>query len=173
MTQNVTETQSTQICACNSGKEFAICCDPYIAGRHPAPTAEALMRARYTAFTQGNLDYVEKTITDDASQSFNRVDMERSLPGTEWLGLEVRGTTGGRETDDTGVVTFAFHYRNKNREFSQVEIASFLRVDGVWLYHDSEINPKSPPVRVENVGRNEPCRCGSGKKYKKCCGAQT
>jgi uncharacterized protein YecA (UPF0149 family) len=27
------------------------------------------------------------------------------------------------------------------------------------------------PVRVEKLGRNEPCRCGSGKKYKKCCGA--
>ena len=30
----------------------------------------------------------------------------------------------------------------------------------------------STPVRVENkVGRNDPCPCGSGKKYKKCCGA--
>ncbi|HJZ13258.1 MAG TPA: SEC-C metal-binding domain-containing protein [Acidobacteriota bacterium] len=23
----------------------------------------------------------------------------------------------------------------------------------------------------EKVGRNDPCPCGSGKKYKKCCGA--
>lgn len=30
---------------------------------------------------------------------------------------------------------------------------------------------KPDPVRVDKVGRNDPCPCGSGKKYKKCCGA--
>jgi len=30
---------------------------------------------------------------------------------------------------------------------------------------------KRAPVTVEKVGRNAPCPCGSGKKYKKCCGA--
>jgi preprotein translocase subunit SecA len=36
-----------------------------------------------------------------------------------------------------------------------------------------EVAPGKPkPVRVEKkVGRNDPCPCGSGKKYKKCCGA--
>jgi len=28
-----------------------------------------------------------------------------------------------------------------------------------------------PVVRDDKVGRNEPCPCGSGKKYKKCCGS--
>ncbi|MDW5317601.1 YchJ family protein [Rhizobium sp. PL01] len=172
MSQDVFESLSSKACPCGSTEEFTTCCNPYIAGQQTAPTAEALMRSRYTAFTLGDLDYIEQTITEEASQSFNRVDMERSLPGTEWLGFEVRDTTGGQEGDAAGTVTFAFHYRNKKREFSQVEMASFRSVNGTWLYHDSEINPKSPPARVENIGRNEPCRCGSGKKYKKCCGAQ-
>ena len=31
--------------------------------------------------------------------------------------------------------------------------------------------PKTPFVKTEKeIGRNEPCPCGSGKKYKKCCG---
>ena len=30
---------------------------------------------------------------------------------------------------------------------------------------------RKAPVRVQKVGRNDPCPCGSGKKYKKCCGA--
>ncbi len=30
--------------------------------------------------------------------------------------------------------------------------------------------PKQEPVTVEKIGRNDPCPCGSGKKYKKCCG---
>ena len=29
------------------------------------------------------------------------------------------------------------------------------------------------PVRSEKIGRNEPCPCGSGRKYKKCCGASS
>jgi SEC-C motif domain protein len=163
---------SNNACPCGSEEKFKMCCSPYIAGQRLAPTAEALMRSRYTAFTLGDLDYIESTITEHASQLFNRVDMERSLPGTDWLGLEVRGTTGGQENDDTGTVNFVFQYRTKNRTFSQVEIASFRRIDGAWFYDDSEINPKAPPLRVESIGRNDPCRCGSGKKFKKCCGAQ-
>ena len=30
---------------------------------------------------------------------------------------------------------------------------------------------KPAPIRVTKIGRNEPCPCGSGKKYKKCCGS--
>lgn len=32
-------------------------------------------------------------------------------------------------------------------------------------------NIDAPPVRPQNVDRNDPCPCGSGKKFKKCCGA--
>ena len=173
MSENTLGRPLLGLCPCSSNKELAVCCHPYISGQIPAPTAEALMRARYSAFTMGNLDYVEQTITEEASQSFNRVDMERSLPGTEWLGIEVTGTTAGLESDDTGTVNFVFQYRYGGREFRQVEIASFLKVEGAWLYHDSEINPKSLPVRAESIGRNDPCSCGSGKKFKKCCGAQS
>jgi SEC-C motif domain protein len=157
-------------CPCGSGRAFADCCSPYLNGE-PAPTAEALIRSRYTAFTLGDLDYVERTITDHAAASFNRVDMESALPGTEWLGLEIRDTEDGGEGDETGTVRFAFSFRANGRPFTQVERATFLRVDGEWRFHDSEINPKSEPVRVAHVGRNDPCPCGSGKKYKKCCGS--
>ena len=37
-------------------------------------------------------------------------------------------------------------------------------------FDDYEDLPLSEPIRTEpKVGRNEPCPCGSGKKYKKCC----
>lgn len=128
------------------------------------------MRSRYVAFTLGNLDHIERTNTEHAMESFNRVDMEASLPGTEWIGLDIIETDRGQEADETGSVKFSFRYRNGGRELSQFELASFQRVDGEWRYDDSEVNPKSPPVRVFKVGRNDPCPCGSGKKYKKCCG---
>lgn len=157
-------------CPCGSRKEFEECCGPLIAGK-PAPTAEALMRSRYTAYTRGDLDYIERTCTENALQTFNRVDMEASLPGSEWLGLEILDTQGGQEGDTEGTVKFSFRYRRGGRDFSQLEISKFQRVDGGWRYDESEVNPKPPPVRVEKIGRNDPCPCGSGKKYKKCCGA--
>ena len=30
--------------------------------------------------------------------------------------------------------------------------------------------PKKQPRKVQKIGRNDPCPCGSGKKYKNCCG---
>ena len=32
------------------------------------------------------------------------------------------------------------------------------------------LHPQKPKIAEEKVGRNEPCQCGSGKKYKRCCG---
>lgn len=157
-------------CPCNSTKPFEECCQAVIAGS-PAPTAESLMRSRYTAMVLGDLDHIERTCTEDARQTFNRPEMEHSLPGIEWLGLEVLGSERGQEGDDAGTVSFRFAYRFEGREHAQREIATFERTNGNWLYDRSEINPKAPPVRVERIGRNDPCPCGSGKKHKKCCGS--
>lgn len=149
---------------------FEVCCEPFIEGV-VAPTAEALMRSRYTAITLGKLDHIENTCTPSAVVTLNRVDMERSLPGVEWLGLEILGTEGGQDNDDTGVVSFVFRFMNQGKSFTQREKANFVRVDGNWLYDGSVINPKSPPLRAQQTGRNDPCPCDSGRKYKKCCGA--
>ncbi len=40
-----------------------------------------------------------------------------------------------------------------------------------WQDGESALFDSAEPARVRKVGRNEPCPCGSGKKYKKCCGA--
>jgi preprotein translocase subunit SecA len=36
----------------------------------------------------------------------------------------------------------------------------------------AEEERKNQPIKTEKVGRNDPCPCGSGKKYKKCCGRE-
>jgi SEC-C motif-containing protein len=45
-----------------------------------------------------------------------------------------------------------------------------VKEDGRWLFKEAEV-PEHETVRREapKVGRNDPCPCGSGKKYKKCC----
>jgi hypothetical protein len=53
-----------------------------------------------------------------------------------------------------------------------MKLRSRLTLD--WLGEDDKLyssrEKRSEPVRVTKIGRNEPCPCGSGKKYKKCCG---
>lgn len=105
-------------CPCGSKKTFEACCGLLIAGA-PAPTAEALMRSRYVAFTLGNLDYIERTCTGPAALAYDRTEMAQSLPGTEWLGLEIRQTERGQLADIVGKVTFEVRYRHKGQLFTQ------------------------------------------------------
>ncbi len=152
------------LCPCGSNKLFAACCGPYLAGA-PTPTAETLMRSRYTAYASGDLDYIERTCAGPAAKTFSKSEVILSNAGTEWLGLEITGTIAGLETDETGVVSFTFKCRQNGQQVSQSEISSFRKIGGVWLYWDRH---EKLPGRS---GRNDPCPCGSGKKFKKCCGA--
>lgn len=157
-------------CPCGSGREFESCCGPIVAGG-PAPTAEALMRSRYTAFTMGLIDHIERTHAPEAKAGFNRPEAESWAKESRWDGLEVRSATAGGEGDDEGTVEFVARHHRAGHPFVHHERATFRREAGAWVYVDGEINPKSAPVHAVKVGRNDPCPCGSGKKYKKCCGA--
>ena len=157
-------------CICGSGLGKDTCCARWIAGT-PAPTAEALMRSRYTAYTQGALAYIESTCAPEALAEFDRLDAERFIEKTKWDGLEILRVVDGGPDDETGVVEFRFRCTHDGVPFDQHEISSFVKKDGVWFYVNSEVNPRQAPLRVVHTGRNDPCPCGSNKKYKKCCGA--
>ena len=156
-------------CPCGSGRDLNDCCAPLHAGK-PAPTAEALMRSRYTAFVLNKMDYLDKTATPEMREESGSFD-----PGAmpQWLGLQIIRTVEGGPNDDVGMVEFTVQYKWKGQQFSRHELSDFRRVDGAWLFSGSEFNPgKKTVVREgEKTGRNDPCPCGSQKKYKKCCGA--
>ncbi len=156
-------------CPCGSGSEFDDCCGPYLGGE-AAPTPEALMRSRFTAFVRGDLDHIENTHAPEARADFDRAAAESRNDTVQWVALEILDTAGGGPDDDTGTVEFAGRYKSDGGAGVHHERSSFRREDDRWLYVDGDINPKSAPRRVRRVGRNEPCPCGSGKKYKKCCG---
>ncbi len=158
---------STTHCPCGSGASLDDCCGPIIAGA-PAPTPEALMRSRYTAFVRGALEHVDRTHAPEIRDDFNRAEAERSAEECEWQGLEVKSAS---ESGDEGTVEFVARFKRGGQSFVQHELASFERRDGRWLYLRGEINPKPPQRQFTKTGRNDPCNCGSGKKYKKCCGA--
>lgn len=157
-------------CPCGSGSAFDECCGPLIGGA-PAPTAEALMRSRFTAFVTGELDHIDNTHAKSARADFDRSAAESSSDTVKWVRLNILDTVDGGESDDVGVVEFTASFKQDGKTLIHHERSDFQREDGRWVYVDGVINPKGQPRRVEKVGRNEPCPCGSGKKYKKCCGA--
>ena len=160
-----------QPCHCGSGKAYEACCQPYITGAAPAPTAEALMRSRYSAYAAGAIDYLGETLHPEHKADWDRDATARWAGSSEWMSLEIRATEAGGENDDEGVVEFIATFREGDQLKAHAERSNFAKVDGRWYYVDG-VTPKPATQRNEGpkVGRNDPCPCGSGKKFKKCCG---
>ena len=156
-------------CPCGSGKTFEACCGPYLSGAAPVPTAEALMRSRYSAFAMKNVDYLHDTLLPETRHDFNREHVTDWANNSEWTGLEIRSTEAGGPDDGEGVVEFVARFRVQGKDYVHHETSTFKKQDGVWYYVDGIMGQR--PRVAPKVGRNEPCPCGSGKKYKKCCGA--
>ena len=159
------------LCPCGSGRAYEECCEPYIEGREAAPTAEALMRSRYTAHALRKFDYLNETVHPDLRDENDHAEMQQWSEAGEWTGLEIFSTKKGTEDDETGEVSFEARYAVKGMPQSMREDAFFRREDGRWYYTDGTVYGQEPYRRESpKIGRNDPCPCGSGKKYKKCCG---
>ena len=152
-------------CPCDSRKTFAQCCEPFLAGKEIPKTAEILMRSRYSAYVLKDHAYLLRTWHDSSRPDENTLDMPDDFA---WTGLEVLSTEGGGEDDVSGTVEFVAHYRTPKITNKPHEKSRFVREDNQWYYVDGDTIP-AQPLKSVKVGRNEPCPCGSGKKYKKCC----
>jgi len=156
-------------CPCGSGQDESACCGPILAGA-PAPTALALMRSRYTAYVRGAIDHVVATHDPATREEIDVPAATRWSEDTTWGGLEILGTERGGEGDDEGVVEFVVRGVTSGAPFAQRERSTFRRDDGRWYYVGGDVRAL-PARRAATPGRNEPCPCGSGKKYKRCHGA--
>ena len=157
-------------CPCESGQEYKACCGPYLEGMAAAPTAEALMRSRYTAFVRNRIDYIDRTCVGDMRDTSDRVVEERDAPAVEWIGLEILDRSFGGEADETGTVEFAARYMANGAIGVHRENSVFRREAGQWVYVAGDVVPAGGQTAAAKIGRNDPCPCGSGKKFKKCCG---
>lgn len=144
---------------------------PIISGKGQAKTAEELMRSRYSAFVTGNIDYVIETHDPETRSQVDRDSTEAWAKQSEWKGLEILETELGGEDDVEGRVDFVAHYELKGAKIDHRESATFRKEGKRWMFVDG-VQIAGPPVRREEpkVGRNDPCPCGSGQKYKKCHG---
>lgn len=157
-------------CPCSSGKEFEACCGPIVRGEAPALTPESLMRARYTAHCVGEFGFLETSVHSSTRESVDRDKLRKWSEMVTWQGLEVLGTEGGGPKDETGFVSFVARYSVGDTPQEIREDAEFTRENGEWRYLDGNVHGHTPFRReTPKTGRNEPCPCGSGKKFKKCC----
>ena len=123
-------------CPCGTGADLAECCGRYLTGGGAdAPTAERLMRSRYTAFAVGDLAH----LTASWHPSTRPIAL-RDDPTTRWTGLEVLATTGGSLFDREGTVTFRAHHRTAGEDGVLAETSRFVREGGRWLY----VEPLAP-----------------------------
>jgi len=160
-----------ELCPCKSGKTFGECCGPVIAGAAKAETAEKLMRARYSAYVTGDVRFLCDSSVPAQQEVFDEKASEAWSRAARWHGLEVIRTEAGGAKDDRGVVEFRALYSANGEFCNHHEVATFVRLGGDWKFEDGELVAEQPIVREEpKVGRNDPCPCGSGRKYKKCCG---
>jgi SEC-C motif-containing protein len=139
-----TKAKPAAACPCG-GPSFEACCGPFIAGQAVPPTAEALMRSRYTAYTLKNEDYLKETWHPSTRPAEQIVDPNEKI---QWLGLEVKPALRLRqrkanlpEQPDSDNVEFVARFRIGGRAHRLHEVSRFLREpgeDGVprWFYLD-------------------------------------
>ncbi len=162
---------TTELCPCGSQAAYSKCCEPFHLGSLRPDTAEKLMRSRYSAYAKLDVGYIEQTSDPRFRDAFDREAALAWAKESEWLGLEVIATRAGLNGDAEGEVEFKARYRRAGKEVvhHEVSLFHFFTKEQRWYYSDGK--EILQPLRAEpKAGRNDPCPCGSGKKFKKCCG---
>ena len=118
-------------CPCGSGETYADCCRPRHDGSVPAPTAETLMRSRFTAFARGDTAYLLATWHPSTRPRSLELDPDR-----RWVRLDILDTLDGGPFAATGEVEFRAHYRDGSARGAQHERSRFVRFGGRWTYVD-------------------------------------
>ncbi len=121
-------------CPCGTGLTFAECCGPILRDVRPAPSAESLMRSRFTAFVVGDKRHLLRSWHPDTRP--HELDLDDDL---DWVRLDVESVTGGGPFDSSGTVGFVAHYRTPAGRGNMHELSSFTRVDGRWVYVDGVV----------------------------------
>lgn len=118
-------------CPCTSGDAYESCCGPVLAGTIIAPTAQRLMRSRFTAFATGDAAYLLRSWHPSTRPA--ELDLD---PDIRWTRLDVLETTGGGPFDSQGSVAFAAFFRDGDGPGTLRERSRFVRESRVWTYVD-------------------------------------
>lgn len=122
-------------------------------------------------FLEQEIDGERSTIVDEWCEGYARgvrLDVNAWENGGEEVGLMLMPILSFTAASD-----WAGHKSGPEEieGLQQAVVRCVREIHAYWLARRDEFGPSSPPVRRQSprVGRNDPCPCGSGKKYKKCC----
>ncbi len=119
-------------CPCGLDREYMTCCGRYIEGKQHAPTAEALMRSRYSAYAMKKADYILKTALESDSRQAIEAWMERIT----FIQLEVVRTERGKALDKKGIVEFKAWFEEGGKRQRLHEVSTFVKRKGRWFYDE-------------------------------------
>jgi SEC-C motif-containing protein len=157
------------MCYCGETKQFSDCCKQIISGEKSAQTAEQLMRSRYSAYVVVDVKYLISTTYPTQQKNFDEGDIRAWAIANQWQKLEVIGTQKGKFNEEDGEVEFKASYIDDTGTIQiHHEKSTFVKENGQWYYLSGIIDSTSAVQQTQK--RNDFCACGSGKKYKKCCG---
>ena len=161
------ELMDDEVCPCGLGVRYGDCCGALHSGRAVATTPEQLMRSRYSAYVLLNDEYLRHSW--HASTRPAELDL---TPTMQWLGLTITDAPLPILTGSEGWVEFNARFLLAGRIEHLRERSRFLYEQGRWFYVDGQLQPQhQKEIKPVKIGRNEPCPCGSGRKYKQCCGS--
>ncbi|MDO4908586.1 MAG: YchJ family metal-binding protein [Corynebacterium sp.] len=120
------------LCPCRTGLPYEECCGRFHTGT-PAPTPEALMRSRFSAFAKNIPEYLLRTWAPETRPATLELD-----PEIRYTDLTIHHSTGGL-FDATGTVSFTAYYTAPYGSGTQSELSHFRRDKGQWYYVDGEL----------------------------------
>lgn len=123
-------------CPCGSRLTYSHCCGLYIEQQAQAPTPEALMRSRYSAYTLANIDYIKATMKGRALLGFNEQQAKAWAQRVQWLGLTIVNTFPRLTNDTQGYVEFIAFYKEQGQSQTLHERSEFQCHQGKWYYTD-------------------------------------
>lgn len=149
-------------CPCDSGQSYPTCCEPLHQGQ-PAGTAKALMRSRYSAYVHRLVPYLITTVHPTVRDQHDALSIHAWAERANWQSLRIHASYAGQPSHNIGIVDFTAAWTEHSQAFQHRECSLFRSYEGHWFYVDGTGATHVP-------GRNDVCLCGSGKRFKKCCG---
>lgn len=166
------------LCPCQSGAVYNLCCEPYHLKQKLVVTPEILMRSRYSAYVVKAIEYIHNTYAPSCRANQSLESIKNWADSVSFINLEIitapdltnglvnSFTSVKQNTDEEGYVEFIASYIDNTQLCKLHERSRFIRQNQQWFYIDGKITPHTN----KEIGRNEICPCGSGKKFKRCHG---
>ncbi|MCL2101720.1 MAG: YchJ family protein [Fibromonadales bacterium] len=158
-----------EICPCGSEKNYSLCCEPIIKKTAFAENPEALMRSRYSAYVKGEVLWLRDSLEESQRKDFDEKGARQWSNAAQWLGLTIVNSKVDEE-NNSGHVEFIAKFKQSGVAREHHEVTEFVRKNGKWHLTEGRMVKPETIRKEQTVCRNDPCLCGSGKKFKKCCG---